>query len=66
MNETKSALASKINWTQIVAVAAMALSLWGFDLSAEEQAEIAAAIVALQGAATVVFRTFFTRKRVDL
>lgn len=64
MNETKSALASKINWTQIVALAAMVLSLWGFDLTPHEQAEIAGAIIAVQAAATIVLRTFFTRKRI--
>lgn len=55
----KSAIWSKINWTQGVAMLAMLLSLFGFDLDAQTQADIMAAIIAVQGVITWVLRTFF-------
>lgn len=51
---------SKINWTQIIAFFAMGVSFLGFDLTAEHQAQILAAIVAVQGVITIILRTFFT------
>ena len=64
MPETKSVWASKIVWTQIVAMLAMAVSFWGFDLPARDQAEIVAAILAVQGVVTILWRAFFTGRRI--
>lgn len=59
--ETKSAWLSKINWTQAVALLAMALSFFGFpEMSSETQAEILAGIIAIQAFVTWVFKTFLT------
>lgn len=57
--KAKSAWVSKINWTQAVAMLAMALSFFGFDLDAKTQADVLAAIIAMQGIVTWVLRTFF-------
>lgn len=62
--DTKSFWASKINWTQIVAVAAMAASLFGLDVPADVQAGLVTAIGAVAAAATVVWRTWFTDKAI--
>jgi hypothetical protein len=59
---TKSAWASKINWTQAIAILAMLLTLLGVDLSSSDQADILAAIVAVQGVVTIIIRVFFTSK----
>jgi uncharacterized membrane protein len=62
MNEvdTKSAWLSKINWTQLVSVAASLLVVFGLSIPAEQQAEIVALIQAIQGLATWIMRTWFT------
>lgn len=57
--KAKSAVFSKINWAQGISIAAMLLSFFGFDLDAKTQAEILAAIIALNGVFTWVMRTFF-------
>lgn len=54
----KSAWFSKINWTQGVAAVAMLLAFFGFDLPAQTQADILAAIIGVQAAVTWFFRTF--------
>lgn len=62
MNQTvvaKSAWASKINWTQAVAILASIGAYFGLDLDAQTQAEILAAIPIVQGLVTWVLRTFF-------
>ncbi len=62
MNQTvvaKSAWQSKIVWTQVVSILAMALSFFGYDLDAQTQTEILAAIIAVNGVITWVLRTFF-------
>lgn len=59
--KTKSAWASKINWTQIIGVVAMLGAMFGLDLDAQTQAAIVAGIVAVQGVATVIFKTWFTK-----
>lgn len=65
MRSTKSVFLSKINWTQTIAFFAMIATLFNFDIPAEKQAEIVGAIVALQGAVTIVLRTFFTTDRLN-
>jgi uncharacterized membrane protein len=60
MFRTKSAWASKINWTQAIAILAMLLTFFGIDLSSSDQADILAAIVAIQGVITIIIRIFFT------
>jgi hypothetical protein len=57
----KSAGKSKINWTQIIALAAMVLSYVGFDLDVEAQAGVVTAIMAVQAVVTMLFRTFANR-----
>lgn len=64
MNETKSAVSSKINWTQIIAVLAMAASLFGFDLDTETQAALAISIQSVAAAVTVIWRTWFTSAKI--
>ena len=53
---------SKINWTQIVAAAAMLLTVFGFELSTEAQLSIVAGIGFVSQFMTVIFRSFFTIK----
>lgn len=56
----KSAFASKINWTQAIAAIAMILTMFGFNLPADVQAQIVAIIVGVQAVVTWVMRTWFT------
>lgn len=59
--ETKSIWFSKIFWTQIIGIAAMALSVFGgFEIAPQTQLEIVSGIVAAQGAVTMLLKTFFT------
>jgi len=62
--ETKlnPAALSKINWTQALAVAASLAAVFGLDLTLEQQATAVLAIQGVQSAATIVFRTFMTKK----
>ncbi len=64
--ETKSSLASKINWTQVVAFLAMLATMvspeFGAQLTPEFQAVMVAAILAVSNAVTLIMRTFFTTK----
>lgn len=57
--KAKSAIFSKINWSQGISMAAMLLSFFGFDLDAKTQAELLAAIIAVNGVFTWAMRTFF-------
>jgi hypothetical protein len=61
MVDTKSAWASKINWTQAVGAGAMVLAWFGVDMPPD----VRAAIVTMIGAGTQVttwaLRTWFTR-----
>lgn len=59
--QVKSAAKSKINWTQMISVAAMVLSYLGFDLTPEDQAIAVTAIGAGTAFFTMLFRTFFNR-----
>lgn len=56
---------SKVNWTQIVTVLAMGLAMFGIDLAPELQGRIAVSISALAGAVTILWRTWFTNKRLS-
>lgn len=56
----KSAWFSKINWTQAVGVLAGVVTLFGFDIPPETQAQILAGILAVQGAMTWIIKTWFT------
>lgn len=56
----KSAWWSKVNWTQVVAMAATLGVLFGFHLPAEEQAKVVATIQGVAGLATIILRTWFT------
>jgi len=59
--DVKSAWASKINWTQIVSMAAAGLGIFGVDMDAETQAKFLALVIAGQGVVTWVLRTWFTK-----
>jgi hypothetical protein len=63
--ETKTAWFSKINWTQAVSFLAMIIAFFGFDLPAEQQAEIVAAILAVTNVVTWIIRTWFTDTLTD-
>lgn len=56
--ETKSAWLSKINWAQAVGVLASILVVFGIDLPAETQAQVAVAITSIVGLVTWALRTF--------
>lgn len=56
----KSAWYSKINWTQGIALLAMAGTFFGFDFDAKTQAEVLAGIIGIQSAVTWLLKTFFT------
>ncbi|MCV6574637.1 MAG: hypothetical protein OIF58_02785 [Cohaesibacter sp.] len=62
---TKPVWESKVNWTQIVAVLAMGLTMFGIELDPEMQSRIAVSISALAGAVTILWRTWFTHKRLS-
>ena len=61
---TKSFLESKINWTQLVALAAMVLTVFGVDIPDEQKVAIVATIQGAQSVLTWVLRTFFTTKHI--
>lgn len=52
----KSLFTSKIFWTQIVGIAAMVVSLFGIEMTAEMQAQVIAGIEAIVAAVTIVLR----------
>lgn len=56
----KSAWSSKIVWTQVIAIAAMAGTLFGVEIPHDLQLQIVAGIVAVQGVITMLLKTFFT------
>ncbi|SNY92809.1 hypothetical protein SAMN04515647_3077 [Cohaesibacter sp. ES.047] len=62
-SESKPAWESKVNWTQIISVIAMGLTMFGVDLDPDLQARLAVAISSLAGAATIIWRTWFTTKK---
>lgn len=56
----KSALASKINWTQLVMIAAMILAMFGLNITPAEQAAIVTTLGVVGGLITIVVKTWFT------
>ena len=56
------ALASKINWTQIIAAGASLLAVFGIDLPPETQVQIVTGVALVGQVLTVIIRTFFTGK----
>lgn len=62
--EQKNGLLSKINWVQIVSLIATGLTLFGFDLTPEQQAGIVSTIVAGSNLLTIVLRTYFTSAKI--
>jgi len=48
-------------WTQVVAFAAIVATVFGFEMTPEQQVVIATAIAGLANAVTVVLRVFFTK-----
>lgn len=58
--DVKSSFASKINWTQVVAALAIFATMFGFELTAENQAAIVAVIALVAQGVTLIARTWFT------
>lgn len=65
MYSSKPAWESKINWTQIIAVIAMGLAMFGIELDTDLQQRLAVSISALSAAFTILWRTWFTEKRLS-
>ena len=63
MTDSKPAWASKVNWTQIISVLAMLLAMFGIDLDADIQAQLAVTISSVAAALTIIWRTWFTTTR---
>ncbi len=64
MGKEKTAVKSKINWTQIIALVASLGAVFGFDLEPSTQVAIVGVIQSLQAGLTVVFRTWFTDTKI--
>ena len=60
----KAAWESKINWTQIVAVMAMGMTMFGVDLDAETQQRLAVTISSVSAAVTIIWRTWYTTRNI--
>jgi hypothetical protein len=56
----KSAVKSKINWTQAVGVLTSVLVLFGLDLDLQTQAELVAGIQGIVAVVTWIQKTFYT------
>lgn len=65
MNGSKSALQSKVNWSAAIGGIAALAAVLGLDIDPETQAKLAASAAALSSVATIIFRTWFTTKRID-
>lgn len=61
-SNTKPSWESKINWTQIIAVLAMGLTMFGIDLDPDVQERLAVALSSVAAAVTIIWRTWFTSK----
>ena len=59
--EVKSSWASKINWTQAVAMAASVGVIFGVDVPPEQQVALVGVIQGAQSVATWVLRTWFNK-----
>ncbi len=55
----KSAKRSKINWTQIIGIAGMVGSYFGFDLTPEEHSALLLSIGVVTKLVTMIWRTWF-------
>jgi hypothetical protein len=56
-------LLSKINWAQLVGLLAMFTAMFGLDVPADIQAQIAVGISAAVAVVTWVLRTFFHKPK---
>ena len=63
--ETKTSFASKINWTQGLALLASVLVVFGIELPVDVQLAIVAVIQGVQSVITWVIRTWFTKKLIQ-
>lgn len=59
---TKTAWASKINWTEIVKIVATVVAMFGLTLDEQTQQYLVMAIVGVGGIVTWILRTWFTSK----
>ncbi len=62
--DVQSAWASKTNWTQVIGIAASAVAIFSgnkYQVPAETQLEIVAAIQGVQGVASWIIKTWFTK-----
>jgi hypothetical protein len=66
MYDTKSPMASKINWTQLVGLLAVLGTVFGLDLDPDFQAQLVATLVAAQAFITIMWRTWFTSKKIKV
>lgn len=62
MFQINSAFVSKINWTQIIALAGSFLVVFGIDVPDQTKLDAVAGIQGVQSVVTWVFRTWFTAK----
>lgn len=61
MNDTKSLLSSKTVWSAIAGFLVLLASVWGIEVTAEEQETITKALVSLGGVITLIM-TVLSRK----
>lgn len=57
----KSDWTSKINWTQVLTFAAQVVAMFGLDVPPELIPTLAVLIQGVGTAATIIFRTWFTK-----
>lgn len=62
MAQLNPAALSKINWTNGIAFIATLGTVFGLNISPEQQLQIVAGIGIVSQIATVIFRTFMTKK----
>ena len=60
---TKTALTSKIVWTQLIGLASAAGSIYGVELTPDQQAAIAKSLLLIITAVTILLRTFFNQPK---
>lgn len=51
---------SKIVWTQVIGVGAIVASVFGFNLTADQQVQVVEAVTAVASVVTVILKVFFT------
>ena len=59
----KTALTSKIVWTQLIGLASAAGSIYGVELTPDQQAALAKSLLLIITAATILLRTFFNQPK---